>query len=418
MLLLYRSAFAALLPLIGVRLLWKGRRDRRYWQHIAERFGRGTHDMQPARIWVHAASVGEVIAASTIIDRLLTADPATRVLVTTMTPTGREQIQQRYGKDPRVQYRYVPYDLRCAVRRFLRVLKPSVCVIMETELWPVLIDETHRQRIPILLANARLSQRSCRKYAKLRGFMGDTLSKIDRIAAQYAADARRFRFLLKEAGSRVTIAGSVKYDLLHRLAKDMVRHQHMWLAVSTHPGEEAIILDAFSQVRARYRDSVLLLAPRHVDRIPTLLGWCQEVVGDRVTTYSQQPDWQCVQGVVLIDQLGVLPHCYPLASVAFVGGSLVERGGQNPIEPAAYGMPVLMGPSRYNFHAITRAMSQAGILTLVHNSQDIAEAVIAYRDNPSAASALGEQAKQFVAAQGGAADQHIVYIKQLEAEYL
>jgi len=414
MLLLYRSAFAALLPFIGVRLLWKGRRDRRYWRHISERFGCYAFPLQSARIWVHAASVGEVVAAATIIDRVISAYPEARIFITTMTPTGRQQIQQRYGNNPHVQYGYVPYDLRFAIGRLLRAIKPRVCVIMETELWPILIDETHRHQIPILLANARLSQRSCRKYAKLRGFIGETLSKIDIIAAQHHADARRFRFLLGEATGRVQITGSVKYDLAHNAHDQGMRRQHIWLAVSTHPGEEAIMLAAFAQIRARYRDSVLLLAPRHVDRIPRLLNWCQEVIGDQVTTYSQEPDWQSVQGVVLIDQLGVLRHCYPLASVAFVGGSLVERGGQNPIEPAAYGLPVLMGPSRYNFHAITRAMSQAGILTVVNNSQDIAEAVIAYRDNPSTTSTLGIKAKQFVVAQGGAADQHMAYIRQLE----
>lgn len=416
MLLLYRSVFIMLLPFIGIRLLWKGRRDCRYWRHIPERFGYYTPNLQPTTVWVHAASVGEVVAASTIIDRMIATYPEIKICITTMTPTGRQQVQMRYAQNQHIQCAYVPYDIRFAVRGFLRATRPRICVIMETELWPVLISETHQHQIPILLANARLSQRSCRKYARFGNAVAEMLHKIAIIAAQDQTDARRFRFLLAGAANKVHITGSVKYDMAVCPNTSRSRYPHIWLAVSTHPGEEAIILEAFAQIRSRYSDSVLLLAPRHIDRIPKLLSWCQKVIGTPVTTYSQQPDWSSVQGVVLIDQLGVLSDCYARATVAFVGGSLIKRGGQNPIEPAAYGIPVLMGPSRYNFHAVTRAMSQAGILALVHNSQEIAAAIIAYRDNPLITQTRSEAAQQFIFAQGGAADQHVAYIKQLALE--
>ena len=416
MLLLYRSAFAALLPWIGLRLFWKGRRDRRYWYHIPERLGFYGTDASTVSLWVHAASVGEVQAASTIIDRYLALDPEATCFITTMTPTGRQQIAQRYGNHPQVQYGYVPYDMRSAVRRLLHVIKPSICVIMETELWPVLITETARQRVPLLLANARLSRRSCRKYAYVRAFAGSILQAFSVIAAQYSADARRFRFLLGADHSTVHVMGSVKYDLSCSIATQVQSQPRIWLAVSTHPGEETLVLLAFATIRARYPDSLLLLAPRHVERVPALISQCKEAVGEAVYTYSEQPDWQTVRGVVLIDQLGILSSCYAIASVALVGGSLVERGGQNPIEPASYGLPVLMGPSRYNFHTITRAMRQAGICTTVTSSADIAAAIIAYRDDPQAVQAVGEQAKRFVAAHGGAADKHVASIRQLMRE--
>jgi 3-deoxy-D-manno-octulosonic-acid transferase len=375
---LYSLLLHLALPFIFLRLAWRARRASAYGRRIAERFGFGLPPLAPGGIWVHAVSVGESIAAAPMIRALMARHPELPMTVTCMTPTGSERIRALFGDQ--VQHCYLPYDLPWAARRFLDRLRPRLAVIVETELWPNHIHQCARRGIPLALANGRLSERSARGYARFAGLTAPMLAEMDWLAIQTAAEAERFRALGARSGC-VEVTGSIKFDLrvdpgLPARAAQLraewgAQERLVWIAASTHAGEDEIILAAHRQLLAEYPEALLILVPRHPERFAAVHQLCRREGFDTRRRAAGEAVCPATQ-VLLGDTMGELLFLYALADIAFVGGSLVPNGGHNLLEPAALGMPVLSGPHLFNFLEIAAQLREAGALLEVNDAEELA----------------------------------------------
>lgn len=388
---LYTLLFHLGLPLIALRLAWRAWRAPAYARRIAERFAFGLPPLQPGGIWVHAVSVGESIAAAPMIRALRERHPQLPITVTCMTPTGSERIRAMFGDQ--VQHCYLPYDLPWAAARFQRLLKPKLAVIMETELWPNHIHQCHKRGVPVVLANARLSERSARGYARFHKLTAPMLAELSWLAVQTEAEAERFRTL----GARpeaVTVTGSIKFDLridpeLPIRAADLrqqwaAEQRPVWIAASTHAGEDEIILAAHRQLLAERPDALLLLVPRHPERFNPVFELCRREGFAAVRRSTGEPV-PAATSVLVGDTMGELLFLFALADIAFVGGSLVPNGGHNLLEPAALGKPVLSGPHLFNFLDIAAQLRDNGALIEVADAETLQSAVASlWRDSAAA----------------------------------
>jgi len=378
---IYRGILLLATPFILLRLWWRGRREPEYRRRIRERFGFvQLRDGRPV-IWLHAVSAGEVIAAAPLIRRIANHCAQHQVLVTTMTPTGAEQVRGLLGDA--VVHKYAPYDMTFAVQRYWQQVRPAVLVLMETELWPNLIHQAATESVPICLINARLSERSARGYRRLATLSRPMLAQLTHISCQYPAHAERFRDLGVDP-QRLSIAGNLKFDraipedLTARrddlMAQCRLEGQAVWLAASTHSGEEAQILQCYKQLRSRFPQLQLILAPRHPHRAEELVQLSQAAGFQprRLSSLTQSP-LDAPAGIVIVDQMGVLLPLYDLADVAFVGGSLIPFGGQNPIEPALMRTPVVSGVHCFNFTEIVEKLVSAGAMFQVNSAAGLAE---------------------------------------------
>lgn len=379
---LYTLLLHLALPLILIRLLLRSRQAPDYRRRLGERVTVGLPPLQPGGIWVHAVSVGESIAAAPLIRALMERYPALPITVTCMTPTGSERIRAMFGD--KVQHCYLPYDLPWAAGRFLDRARPRLAIIMETEIWPNYVHRCAQRGIPTVLANARLSEKSARGYARFPKLTGPMLSELTWIAVQTEAEAERFRQLGAQP-ERITVTGSIKFDIqidpeLPVRAKAQRQAwgsdlRPTWIAASTHAGEDEIVLDAHRQLLAEHPDALLILVPRHPERfggvhalaIKEGFSTARRSTGEPVTGQTQ---------VLLGDTMGELLFLYALADVAFVGGSLIPRGGHNLLEPVALGLPVLSGPHVFNFQEIAAALKLKGALVSVTNVS-MAECIMA-----------------------------------------
>ena len=379
---LYSLLFHLLLPLIALRLLWRAWRAPAYARRIGERFAFGLPEVRAGGIWLHAVSVGESIAAAPLIRQLQKRYPDWPITVTCMTPTGSERIRALFGDS--VAHCYLPYDLPWAARRFLRHLQPRLAVIMETELWPNHIHQCARLGVPVALANARLSERSARGYARFARLTAPMLAQMNLIAVQTEAEAARFRALGARAAC-VQVTGSIKFDLKidEQLLADAAElrqqwgagQRPVWIAASTHAGEDEIILAAHRQILIQHPDALLILVPRHPERFASVYDLCQRE-GFATRRRSLNEAVAVDSAVLLGDTMGELLFLYALSDVAFVGGSLVPNGGHNLLEPAALGKPVLSGPQVFNFLEIAAQLRAEGALTEVADAASLAEAVL------------------------------------------
>ncbi|KNX76159.1 3-deoxy-D-manno-octulosonic acid transferase [Pseudomonas sp. 250J] len=406
---LYTLLFHLGLPLVALRLFLRGRKAPAYRARIAERFACKLPPMRQGGIWVHAVSVGESIAAAPMVRALLKQYPDLPITLTCMTPTGSERIRAMFEGEPRVQHCYLPYDLPWAAGRFLDHVRPRLGIIMETELWPNHIHQCARRGIPVALANARLSERSARGYARFAGLTRPMLEEMSLIAVQTETEAERFRAL----GARdecVQVTGSIKFDLkiddqlLPRAValreQWAARQRPVWIAASTHDGEDALILEAHRELLKVHSDALLILVPRHPERFAAVHELCagqfstvRRSTGDAVTAQTQ---------VLLGDTMGELLFLYALADIAFVGGSLVATGGHNPLEPAALALPVLMGPHVFNFLEISAMLREAGALQQVDDAEGLAGAVRRLVELPQDARRMGEAGRAVMRANQGA----------------
>ncbi|MWV15380.1 3-deoxy-D-manno-octulosonic acid transferase [Pseudomonas sp. L-22-4S-12] len=374
---LYTLLLHLALPIICLRLLWRAWRAPAYARRIGERFALGLPPLRRGGIWVHAVSLGESIAAAPLIRELLLRYPHLPITVTSMTPTGSERIQALFGD--RIQHCYLPYDLPWACARFFRRVQPQLALIMETELWPNHIHQCAKQGVPVVLANARLSARSARGYARFAGLTAPMLAELSLIAAQTEAEAERFRQLGARPGC-VAVTGSIKFDLqvdaaLQQRASQLrgewgAQARPVWIAASTHAGEDEIILAAHRQLLARFPAALLILVPRHPERFAAVFELCQGE-GFATARRSRQEAVSAQTRVLLGDTLGELLFLYALADLAFVGGSLVENGGHNLLEPAALGKPLLSGPHLFNFLEIASQLRAAGDLLQVRDAGEL-----------------------------------------------
>jgi len=407
-----RLAYSALLyllvPFVLLRLLWLGTRNPEYLARWRERFGRPARRLgtEPVLL-VHAVSVGEVLAAKPLLHRVMARHPGHRIIVTTTTPTGAATVRQSFGES--VQHLYFPYDLPSAVDGFLERVDPDAVLVMETEIWPNFFAACGRRGIPLALVNARMSARSAAGYARVPGIVRDTLRIPVLIAAQSEADARRLRELGADP-ARLTVCGNLKYDIRF---PPSVREQGLaqrrlfsasrpvWIAASTHEGEERAVLDAFAAVQRVQPDCLLLLAPRHPERFDRVEALCRKAGFSvaRRRAESRGPEMD----VFLLDTLGELPVFYASADIAFVGGSLTPHGGHNLLEPAALGLPLITGPHVFNFADAAERLRQAGALRTVGNPQELAAVVVEMLNDANLRHAAGERAHRvYVENQGGA----------------
>lgn len=384
--LLYTIAWCAALPLVALYLLWRSLRQKEYRQHWAERFlGAGaappTHG---AVVWVHAVSVGETRAAEPLIDALAAARPDLQFVLTHMTPTGRAvgtALAARWHG--RLVQRYLPYEVPFALARFLRAVRPTMCLIMETEVWPNLLATTRDERIPVVLVNARLSDKSLARAERLPNLMREAATGFTAVLAQSAADAARLRTLFN---GEIEVVGNLKFDLVP--AADLIERgrsmragwgeRPVWLFSSSRDGEEALLLDALVQHAKSgggSREPVLVIVPRHPQRFDVVAQLIEQ--RGKACLRRSEGAWpaQLPPGTVLLgDTMGEMALYYAAADVAFIGGSFLPFGAQNLIEACAVGTPVIIGPSVYNFAQATADAAAAGAALQV---PDIAAAVAA-----------------------------------------
>jgi len=358
-------------------------------------------------VWVHAVSVGEAQAAQPLIKRLLGEPRALPVTVTTTTPTGSTRVRELFGDQ--AFHVYFPFDLPWAVDGFLDRVRPRLLIMVETEIWPNLLAHCAARGIPTLLANGRLSERSARGYARLGGFARETFGAIGAVAAQSEADARRFVDLGAPAdGVRVT--GSMKFDIAIRgsvkeqaevMRREWGTGRPVWVAASTHEGEEEAVLAAHRQVRAVLPDALLVLVPRHPERFERAAQLVRRA-GLAMVRRTERVPVKADTAVFLGDTMGELPVFFGAADVAFVGGSLADIGGHNVLEPAAFGVPVLFGPHMHNFAAISTMLLEAEAAVQVRDAAALGDVVARLLGDASERARLGENGRRVVEANRGA----------------
>ncbi len=403
---IYSLLIRLALPFILIRLWWQGRKAPALRQDWPHRLGFVPEISGPV-IWVHAVSVGETIAAGPMVRRLLARDLGATILMTAMTDTGLAQARKMFGD--RVTYAYAPYDTPGGIRRFLDRINPRILVILETEIWPNMIRQCRRRKVPVFLINARLSERSARGYERVRGLAGPVMKSLSWVAAQAERDAERFR-RIGVAASHVEVTGSVKFDVDIpedvRAASETFRRslgpRPVWIAGSTHAGEDEQLLVAHQGILKRHPAALLIVVPRHPDRFDAVAS-IAEAQGFSVARRSQGQDPAAAQ-VYLADTMGELMMLYGASDLAFVGGSLIERGGHNPLEPAAWGIPVFSGPHVFNFETIfERLLADQGV-QLVEGSEALARDVSRLFSDENECNAYGERALAVVNKNRGALD--------------
>ena len=403
---IYSFLLRASLPLAFGRLLWRSRHTPAYRRRWAQRLGFGP-PAPSGCVWLHAVSVGEVNAALPLIDALQRAYPALPLLVTTTTPTGSDYLLSRLGQ--RVAHCYLPYDLPGAVQRFFRCQRPRLGIILETELWPNLYAAAVAAKVPLLLTNARLSPRSARGYGRWSQLSRQTLEQLAAVGAQTAADGARL-VALGLPPARLTVTGNLKFDALAAdpaaglaLRQRLGDGQPVWLAASTHAGEEQAALSAHRLLRAEHPDAVLILAPRHPQRFADVARLCREQ-GWATALRSADDGQPCA--VYLADSLGELPSLMAAADIVFVAGSLgtgpTATGGHNLIEPAQMGKPSLFGPHMENFSELRELVLAAGAGLQVADTNDLAAQLGTLLADPQRRAIMGEAARALVAQHRGA----------------
>lgn len=408
--LLYSLLLYFISPLVLLHLWRRGKKAPAYRQRWGERFGFigrliDSQQIKPGSIVFHCASVGEVVAATPLIKQVQKNHPEHGILVTCNTPTGSEQIKRSFADS--VQHVYLPIDLPDAVNRFLKQVKPALLCILETELWPNLICQSRKNAVPVLVINARLSEKSMRGYQKVAPLTKTIMSGISKLAAHDGDDAERFIRLGLDK-NKVMTTGSIKFDIkinqqaqqkAAQLKQQLAANQPIWIAGSTHEGEDESLLEAHKTLLADYPNALLILVPRHPERFEQVAAMV-DVQGFSLQRRSQPHIGFCQ--VLLGDTMGELLALYGVADVAFIGGSLIERGGHNPLEASAYGIPVITGPHIFNFlHVYPALLEQQGCLQIASAAELPALLVKLFGDKAQS-QAIGYQGALFVEKNQGA----------------
>lgn len=403
----YAVLLALVFPYLLWHLLWRGWRQPAYWQCWRERFGWYTrhphYNNQKPVIWLHTVSVGETRAAGPLVHSLLLRYPDHQILLTHTTPTGRETSTQLFGDT--VWRVYLPYDYQFAVRNFVRQFRPALGMLMETEIWPNLIAISRHEGVPVLLVNARMSARSARRYHWFGGLVRQSLGSLSEIIAQTPADAER---LHKLGGEKVSVMGNVKFDSTPPVAQLQLGQQWrmdigvarpVWLVASTREGEEALVLDAWQKLQLT--NVLLIIVPRHPQRFNEVAA----LLENRGVRYQQRSSGQSIHAdtqVWLGDSMGELFAYYQAADVALIGGSLLPLGGQNLIEAAAVGCPIIIGPHVWNFAEVSRAAVESGAAIQVSNGDELVNAVTGLLDKPQRRDQMRVAALRFSRSHRGA----------------
>jgi len=419
---LYSLLFTLFLPLIFVRLAWRSLSAPDYRRGWSQRLGLKQpwqRDTRQPVIWFHAVSMGETAAASSLISQTLTAFPNHKILVTNMTPTGAAQVRRQFAEamaQGRVVQQYLPYDLPWVINGFLKRVNPDLLVIVETELWPNLLFYCQRRQIPVALANGRMNPKSAARYLKFDQIRSDMMSALSGLAVQSEADAEQFQ-RLGVPSEKIRITGNLKFD--KDLPKEQIEAGKQWreqiqrpvfLAASTNDGEETPILAAYQQLRKSIPDLLLVLVPRHPERFPVVENMLSEY---RFITRSSNAEVTPETQILLGDTLGEMMYFYAMADAAFVGASLVPNGGHNPIEPAALGVPTVMGPHVFKCADLCRQLTSSGGLTLVNEGQELADVLKPWLINLREAKRIGIKGQQVVEENRGSTQRQLELLKEL-----
>ncbi len=409
-LILYLLSPLIVFYLYGIR----GKKNPAYRHHFAERFGLvATQGISP--LLIHCASVGEVLAATPLIKQLQLKHPNLAITVTCNTPTGREQIINNFKNS--VQALYLPLDFPLATARFLKRIKPQALCILETELWPNLMAQCNNRNIPVLVLNARLSAKSQQGYNKVKPLTNVIMNSITSLASHNQQDAQRF-IELGLATEKVNVTGSIKFDIqpntvqqdkVSRLKTQYNQQRFIWVAGSTHPIEHELILNVHQRLLKKVPDALLVIAPRH----PEQFNKVADLLTDSALTFSRRSeDNYTTEQVLLADTLGELQCLYGMANVSYIGGSLIERGGHNPLEAAVFSVGALTGPHTYNFNHVYPELLALGGCKQVKNSDELYKQLCLYENEPELCKALGIQANKCLLHNQGAIARTISIINQ------
>lgn len=405
--LMYHTLTYILLPFLVLFWFAKSLLNKSYLDRLTQRFGFGYPELNSGSIWIHAVSVGEVQASIPLVNELKQHYPYKEIIITTVTPTGSKQVKNIF-KDA-VETSYIPFETNFAIKNFFNSIKPSVALIMETEIWPNLYKECGSRGIPLILVSARISEKSLINYKRFLPLFRDTLSHGILIAAQSQIDADRF-LALGASKDRTWIMGNIKFDF--KLPEEMLTkakiyrskifpRRHIWIAASTHEHEEEIILEAHKNISKKIENLLLILVPRHPERFAKIT----QILKENNWIYSKKSDDQDIPEscqVLLIDTIGELLFFYACSDVAFVGGSLLPVGGHNLLEPAAIGLPIISGAHTFNQKEMTDRLTQVDALRIVHNANSLSSDVIFFLTNTEESKNAGQRGKLIVESNKGA----------------
>ena len=414
--------------------LWRMATTHKYREGLGERLGfvrasllrqvtggaDGASNGSRPVIWLHAVSVGEVLAVGRLVAELDRALPEFRLLISTTTRTGQALARERFGRE---RVFYCPLDLPWAVRAYLNALRPRMLVLAETEFWPNLLNGCFRRGIPVAVVNARISDRSWPRYRRMRGVWRSMLGRLARVLAQSETDAERLR-VIGCAADRVSVTGNLKFDVrateeaeATRQLKARLRELRLLVAGSTLEGEEAALLEVWPRLLEAEPQLAMVLAPRHPERFAEVAGLLEK----SGVSWARRSAWRAEQAtpqpisagqIVLLDTIGELASVYSMAAVAFVGGSLIPAGGHNPLEPAQFGVPILMGPDYANFRAIVDELIAHRALRIAAKGE-FGAAIMEILADGDAAGAMGERAREVFAAQAGATARCVSALRDL-----
>jgi len=400
------------LPVLFVRGKWP--------RHLSRRFGKFPDELQGRlagrhAIWFHAVSVGEVMAVLGLIRAVKDDFPDEPIVLTTVTPTGYQLARGRVGAG--VEVIYAPLDFSAVVRRYIRAFRPQMYITAETEIWPNLFCALEREGVDIVVVNGRLSAKSFRRYRRIGFLFKRIIRDVHAFCMQTEADAAKIKSLGAPA-ERVFVLGNMKFDRPARMATreapaiGLTGSEKVWIAGSTHPGEEAIVLDAYRRLNADFSDLRLILAPRHVERTQEIAALVQQNgIAPRLFSQKETRAFKSHE-VLIVDTIGDLRTLYHLATVVFIGKSLIGQGGQNILEPVFFGKPVIVGPFMQNFRQITELLGQAGGIIQINDARDLLPAVRKLLESPHHAADLGARALRVVHEHQGATEKTRQIISQ------
>lgn len=417
---IYTLLLYLILPFIILRLYWKSRKFPAYRERIMERFSLGQRQYlqhESVDVWIHAVSLGEIIAATPFIEALL--HHGQRILLTSMTPTGSKQALLQFSG--RISHQYLPYDYPWAIRHFFQRISPRMGIIMETELWPNLIFEAKRANIPLLLANARISDKAFKQYKIIyflcKNLLKNMLKQLNNIFAQSHQDAERF-IALGASTKQLSVVGNLKFDAhfddsmpsiippIAYIKKSLKKNHIFILAASTHHNEEEQLLNAFQAFQKNMPDVVLCIAPRHPERFQTVHTLSQQLGFNTGRRSILESIHESVD-VVILDSIGELISAYQISDYAFVGGSFIPIGGHNVLEPIAMQVPVFVGPYMQNSKSIYDALTQAQAIQTVPDASALMQAIYAFHQDPNQKIRQMANANKILAANQGSLARHL-----------
>ncbi|WP_445610662.1 lipid IV(A) 3-deoxy-D-manno-octulosonic acid transferase [Francisella tularensis] len=379
---IYSSIFITLIPILYLKKFKRSFKNINYRKRWAERFAQIPIRLNSS-IWIHSVSVGEAVSAEPLVKELLKNFPNENFVITTTTPTGSDVVNSLYSNYPNVHHMYIPYDVIPFINSFFAKTNPKIFIIVETEIWPNILNKCFAEKVPVVITNARLSKKSMRNYTKIPFAKEFLFKNISHINAQTEKDAKRFYSLAVDKNN-ISVTGNLKYNLItpenleNKMysLKDSLKGRPVWIAGSTHQGEEEIILEAHKQILKIHPDCLLILVPRHKERFQKV----EKLIVYNSLKYQKRSSFECQifsdTQVYLGDTMGELLHLYYIADITFVGGSLIDNGGHNLLEPAALAKPILSGPSLFNFSQISKELIRNKALIRIRNQQEIANNIL------------------------------------------